>query len=615
MRNALIRCLLLWAISLWPLIATAQSLISERAYFEDRGGAMGLSEVRQSNFSKAEKSISLGYSHSTLWLRLLVRSPDSAQKLVLHISPATLDEVTLYSPRPEGSEGSAGYDAVKLDGWRPLPHQPTLINAPAGLATHYLRVRTSGAVALSVDVMTEAQAQSAQAQRSIFLGAVLASILPVMAVLLVLFAQRRDGVYLLLLGNIGAALAGFLIWFGHLQTFGAIGRSINSNEVPHFLALIHLFAAFAFYWAVFDRIGMPRWGRTLGLALALAFMPLPLLFFWLDRQVLLTLAISLGAGAAALFIPLVVGVFRRQRPAVWPIAVLIVTLLLFALHAFLTLLGVLTPVDAGPNLPAWRLMASPLVFGLILWVMGRERRRLLEAAATNAAEAGDLAAQESERRKTQEGFMTMLMHELKAPLSSVQLASASLGRRINPDTEAASQTHSIRRSVDDLIETIEHCVQAAENVQNDVSIDNTSFSLTGMLADLLNQVASDRIDLLGPEDARVHTDKHKLESMLWHLLNQALKDSPAHSRVELAVQASARDGVQGLLLVVTHEVGPADIAGQHDVVASSEPAQSVQSGSGLDMWLAQELALQLGLALEIHVDPQRRGSRIWLPGA
>ena len=59
MRNALIRCLLLWAISLWPLIATAQSLISERAYFEDRGGAMGLSEVRQSNFSKAEKSISL----------------------------------------------------------------------------------------------------------------------------------------------------------------------------------------------------------------------------------------------------------------------------------------------------------------------------------------------------------------------------------------------------------------------------------------------------------------------------------------------------------------------------------------------------------------------------
>ena len=135
------------------------------------------------------------------------------------------------------------------------------------------------------------------------------------------------------------------------------------------------------------------------------------------------------------------------------------------------------------------------------------------------------------------------------------------------------------------------------------------------LANLLNQVASDRIDLLGPEDARVHTDKHKLESMLWHLLNQALKDSPAHSRVELAVRASARDGVQGLLVTVTHAISAVDIAGQHDVVASSEPAQPVQSGSGLDMWLAKELALQLGLALEIHVDPQRRGSHLWLPGA
>jgi signal transduction histidine kinase len=212
--------------------------------------------------------------------------------------------------------------------------------------------------------------------------------------------------------------------------------------------------------------------------------------------------------------------------------------------------------------------------------------------------------------------MTMLMHELKAPLSSVQLASASLGRRINPDTEAASQTHSIRRSVDDLIETIEHCVQAAENVQNDVSIDNTSFSLTGLLADLLNQVASDRIDLLGPQDARVHTDKHKLESMLWHLLNQALKDSPAHSRVELAIQASARNGVQGLSLTVTHAISAADMAVQLGIEASSEPAQPhAQSGSGLDSWLAKELALQLGLALEIHVDPQHRGSRLWLPGA
>ena len=135
------------------------------------------------------------------------------------------------------------------------------------------------------------------------------------------------------------------------------------------------------------------------------------------------------------------------------------------------------------------------------------------------------------------------------------------------------------------------------------------------LADLLDQVASDRIDLLGLQDARVHTDKHKLESMLWHLLNQALKDSPAHSRVELAVQASARDGVQGLLVAVTHAVSAADIAVQPGVDASCGPAQpKVQSGSG-QAWLAQELALQLGLALEIDVESQRRGSRLWLPGA
>lgn len=136
------------------------------------------------------------------------------------------------------------------------------------------------------------------------------------------------------------------------------------------------------------------------------------------------------------------------------------------------------------------------------------------------------------------------------------------------------------------------------------------------LADLLDQVASDRIDLLGPEDARVHTDKHKLESMLWHLLNQALKDSPAHSRVELAVQASARDSVQGLLVAVTHAVSAVDIAVQPGVEASRGPAQpKVQPGSGLDLGLAQELALQLGLALEIDVESQRRGSRLWLPGA
>jgi len=68
-------------------------------------------------------------------------------------------------------------------------------------------------------------------------------------------------------------------------------------------------------------------------------------------------------------------------------------------------------------------------------------------------------------------------------------------------------------------------------------------------------------------------------------------------------------------VTVTHEVGAVDIAGQPGVEAIRGPAQPVQSGSGLDMWLAKELALQLGLALEIHVDPQRRGSHLWLPGA
>jgi hypothetical protein len=81
-------------------------LIEQRAFWEDTSAKANLDTARSQTHTPYQGIFSRGYSDSAQWIRLTIAP--SAQPLGLLISPAWLDEITLYDPASEGAPITVG---------------------------------------------------------------------------------------------------------------------------------------------------------------------------------------------------------------------------------------------------------------------------------------------------------------------------------------------------------------------------------------------------------------------------------------------------------------------------------------------------------------------------
>ena len=577
-------------LGLATLHARAQELRMERAMFEDPSGDMTLAQVRQAGFSSAGKVVSLGYTRSALWMKLTVDAPNDARTLVLRVVPASLDEVMLFSP------GAA-------DTGQRLRERSTLIQATPGKSSYYLRVKTSGALLVSASLLTMAQAQQQDIKRAMVLGAVLACCFPVIIGMLILIGMHREPLHVLFLLNFCVSLAIFFGWFDYLGAFFGPHDWIASSAAIHFLGIANTFTAFLFFRALFDRFGLPRWGRLVFAVFFALNALLFLLFFLLDRQVVLILSSLLGIFASVFCMLLTAGVFNRKKPVTWFITALIFIAMALLLRFLLTARGIVAPDASIMDMPAYRIFFLAAFFISIFVLLDRDKKSLVQTSLLNAAVARRLADSEKNRRELQERFMTMLMHELKTPLAIIQLAATSLGRHMLPGSGDAARIMNINRSVDDLNTLIERCAQADQIDQGAATIDKQLFSLKALTDDLLHTVGAGRIRLVMPQAVEIRSDYHDVRLILLNLLSNALKYSPPDSLVELNIQTTRIKDAAGVRFSVLNGVGAAGRPDPAQVFVRYYRAEAArgQVGAGLGLWLAQAVARQLGS--ELHFQP------------
>ncbi|MBH2011037.1 MAG: hypothetical protein I8H71_15185 [Xanthomonadaceae bacterium] len=577
-------------LGLATLHARAQELRMERAMFEDPSGDMTLAQVRQAGFSSAGKVVSLGYTRSALWMKLTVDAPNDAPTLVLRVVPASLDEVTLFSP------GAA-------DTGQRLRGRSTLIQARPGKSGYYLRVKTSGALLVSASLLTMAQAQQQDIKQAMVLGAVLACCFPVIIGMMILIGMHREPLHVLFLLNFCVSLAIFFGWFDYLGAFFGPHDWIASSATIHFLGIANTFTAFLFFRALFNRFGLPRWSRLVFAVFFALNAWLFLLFFLLDRQVVLILSSLLGIFASAFCMLLAAGVFNRKKPATWFISALIFIAMALLLRFLLTAQGIVAPDASIMDMLAYRIFFLAAFFVSIFILLDRDKKSLVQMSLLNETVARRLADSEKNRRELQERFMTMLMHELKTPLAIIQLAATSLGRHMLPGSGDAARIMNINRSVDDLNTLIERCAQADQIDQGAAAIDRQLFSLKALADDVLHTVGAGRIRLVMPQAVEIRSDYHDVRLILLNLLSNALKYSPPDSLVELNIQTTRIKDAAGVRFSVLNGVGAAGRPDPAQVFVRYYRAEAArgQVGAGLGLWLAQAVARQLGS--ELHFQP------------
>ena len=359
---------------------------------------------------------------------------------------------------------------------------------------------------------------------------------------------------------------------------------------------------------------LPRWGKQLFILLGALYAPLFFLFFVLDRQLVLQASTTLGLMASVLGLPLTVAVFYRQKPSTRLIGAIIFLAIALGLRWFLTVHTLVPAVDSLASLLFFRLFfAMGFVFSILL-LIDREKQSQLQASITSEAVARLLAQSETQRRESQERFMTMLMHELKTPLAIIQLAASSLGRHLAPESGDATRIKNINRSVDDLNALVERCASADQIDQGAMQVHKQSLCLTTLAQDVLQTVGASRIQLVGAAAQRVFSDAHYVRLILLNLLSNALKYSPPDSLIEIRFDATAIKDQTGVTLRVTNAVGVAGMPDAGQVFARYYRAEGArcQEGAGLGLWLAQALARQLDSELQFEPGHEQVGFSFFL---
>jgi len=599
-----LRIILLTAI-MWSCAgnALAKQLVVDRAIFEDVTGVMSLAQVKGAAFEATPEVISKQFSRSAFWLRLSVEVPVAAGLLAVRIRPNLLDSATLYYP------AAGGGPEIALDMSERLAQKNARIELKPGLNTVYLRAESIGSMLIMAQVMTQESAVEQDVDFSLELGAVLAIYALLTIGMVGLIVMRRSKLAVFFFFHLLVCLVIYVLVFGFLDNYPDIDWLVGKTAT-RFTAITNFLSFCLLMQSAMGHIGMLRLQRLTRFASA-GFVLLMVLFFVVDQHLVLKFSSIFGAlTTTGLLVFMVWMCFRFLNNKSVSISSRLI--IIFMVAAFVTIvsrsmlqvMGVIAGGDFLLQSPAWRGVFIPTMLLAFLWQRDRELSQKLVQGQIDMAMAEVRLKDKTLNLKTQSEFMAMLMHEIKTPLYTIQIACASLRRHMAANDPENKRLNNIEHASDNINFIIDRCQQANQIDQGDLPVNKTPVALNTLLLDIKLINGYERVSFFGIEQANLMTDFHYARIILANLITNALKYSPPGSQVQLRVQEAPMTGGRGLNIRVSNTVG---VSGRPDPLKifdryyRAEGAKN-ETGAGLGLWLAKSIATKLGCELRLSGD-------------
>jgi signal transduction histidine kinase len=246
---------------------------------------------------------------------------------------------------------------------------------------------------------------------------------------------------------------------------------------------------------------------------------------------------------------------------------------------------------------------------LIIGLLTLLDRHTYAQRCADATDAMQLAANENKRRMNQQRFLSMLMHEIRTPLSVVKIGTDALAEDA-PDGKRV-WANRINIAIDNITQVIENCVQAEKHEEGLIQPDITQFMLELELADIASEYVTShpelasRIQVAMDAEGRhwLETDKHYLRSIMLNLLSNALKYSPPFTPIYLRIYQMRQKNQHVMRFEIENEMGKAGLPDPHMVFQRYYRAESAKkfAGTGLGLWLSQTMARQIGTLIHMKI--------------
>lgn len=212
-------------------------------------------------------------------------------------------------------------------------------------------------------------------------------------------------------------------------------------------------------------------------------------------------------------------------------------------------------------------------------------------------------------------FLAVLSHELRNPLSPIAAAAQFLQLQDLPPT-ARECVAVIKRNVELESRLIDDLLDISRIVNDKLALSFESVELSGLVGGVVDAFRAEAhnrgIDFVfeaAQQPVFVHGDPARLQQIVWNLVKNALKFTPARGRVQVRIDAP--DAQHCTITVADTGVGIHADALQRIFNAFDQGdnnAQTNRSGLGLGLAIANSLAQKHGGTLTVHSAGVDRGA-------
>ena len=264
------------------------------------------------------------------------------------------------------------------------------------------------------------------------------------------------------------------------------------------------------------------------------------------------------------------------------------------------------------NLPFFAFIVSGILIIHMVTILDQDISAKHSLDATNALK---MAADETALRQNQQRFLSMLMHEIRTPLSVIKIGADAITKANHPQEQKNIWTQRIDTAIDNIAQVIDNCVQAEKQESGLIQPSIQKYAIKSETESLYRQYLSANSELetrikfeIDVQDSTsVTTDINYVRSILLNLISNAYKYSPPFSTILVRLLNVGDENPKSILFEVENSLGKVEPPDPSQIFQRYYRAESAKkfAGTGLGLWLSQTLAQQIGSRLNMKMTEQK----------
>ena len=264
------------------------------------------------------------------------------------------------------------------------------------------------------------------------------------------------------------------------------------------------------------------------------------------------------------------------------------------------------------NLPFFAFIVSGALIIHLVTILDQNISNKYSLDAINALK---VAADETALRQNQQRFLSMLMHEIRTPLSVIKIGADAITKANHPQDQKNIWTQRIDTAIDNIAQVIDNCVQAEKQESGLIQPSIQKYVMKNEIESLYKQYLSANSELetrikfeLDVNDSTTATtDINYVRSILLNLISNAYKYSPPFSTIFVRLRTLQGSNKNSIVFEVENSIGKVEPPDPDQIFQRYYRSESAKkfAGTGLGLWLSQTLAQQIDSCIGMKITEQK----------